>query len=430
MANPRKLPSGRWQARFPAPDRHRETFATKKEADLALFKARTALNEGIYLSPRLIPTFREVADEWIAGKSGKRPGTVAAWQTHLDLHLLPIIGAARLDRITVGMIEKQVRDVLRKKPLSTKTVNKVLTTCNAVFKLAVRRGYCVANPITAAERLGAESHELFEGITLREESGSGVQPDDVLSAPEINRLLAATSTGLYRTLVLTAAMTGARDGELFALRWSDIDFETMRIFIRRSLSWARLRTPEDNTPARPRFYEPKTETGRRSIPMAHPLAAALRVWKVQCPPSELDLVFCRLDGKPLHRSNVLRQGMYPALRRAKLRRVRGLHSLRHSFASILIEEGRPITEIQRLLGHKSPETTLRVYSHWFRHVRTNSVDSLANAIFGGGGHLVDTLGDMLPDFAVNDDRNPFISKDNMAPPGRFELPAPGLGTPR
>jgi integrase len=175
----------------------------------------------------------------------------------------------------------------------------------------------------------------------------------------------------------------------------------MRIFIRRSLSWARLRTSTDNSPVRPRFYEPKTETGRRSIPMAHPLVAALKAWKVQCPPSEFDLVLCRPDGKPLHRSNVLRQGLYPALRRAKLRRVRGLHSLRHSFAPVFIKEGRPITEIQRLLGHKSAETTLRVYSHWFRTVKTNSVISLSDAIFGGCGHFVDTLADVRPDFAVD-----------------------------
>jgi hypothetical protein len=72
----------------------------------------------------------------------------------------------------------------------------------------------VANPITAVERLQIESHELLEGTTGREESGDEVRSEDVLSAPEINRLLAAASIGLYRILILKAAMTGARDREL------------------------------------------------------------------------------------------------------------------------------------------------------------------------------------------------------------------------
>ena len=86
---------------------------------------------------------------------------------------------------------------------------------------------------------------------------------------------------------------------------------------------------------RPKFYEPKTRSGYRTMPLPAALVAMLKVWKLQSPQSEHDLVFCRLDGQPLHRSNVLRQGLYPALRRAGLRSA-NIKTLRHSYASGLI----------------------------------------------------------------------------------------------
>jgi len=60
-----------------------------------------------------------------------------------------------------------------------------------------------------------------------------------------------------------------------------------------------------------------------------------------------------------------KEGLRPALKAAKLPQV-SLHSLRHSFASALIMQGRPVTEVAALLGHSSPAITLTVYSHWFR----------------------------------------------------------------
>ena len=66
----------------------------------------------------------------------------------------------------------------------------------------------------------------------------------------------------------------------------------------------------------------------------------------------------------MHRERLLRQGFYPALRRAKLRTVT-FHSLRHSCASVLIKRGVAITDLQHHLGHANPAITLRIYSHWF-----------------------------------------------------------------
>jgi integrase len=193
-------------------------------------------------------------------------------------------------------------------------------------------------------------------------------------------MLAAAERGLYRTLLTTLAFTGMRSGEAFALRWGDceLDGASPKIFVRRSLSWARLK----GEPMRPKFYPPKTKKGLRDVRIALELAAILKRWKIQSPPSEYGLVFTTTDGQPIHRSVALRRGLWPALRRAGLRTV-NMHSLRHSFASALIAKGAPVTEVQSILGHSSPAVTLNVYSHWFHATHTSAMDAVVREILSG-----------------------------------------------
>jgi len=118
------------------------------------------------------------------------------------------------------------------------------------------------------------------------------------------------------------------------------------------------------------------------VPLAPEVVHALKVWKLQCPPSPDDLVFPGPDGRPMHRGTVLRGGLYPALRRAGLRKV-DMHSLRHSFASGLLAQGTPVTEVQRYLGHADAVITLRVYAHRLREVRTDAVARFTSGVLAG-----------------------------------------------
>ena len=331
------------------------------------------------------PTFRDVAEDWFRSKRNCRTSTLAAWRVHLDVHLLPELGDRLINQIDVATIER-LRDKLAEpepfsgaRPLAPQTVNKVLTTATAVFKLAVRRRCITHNPALDAERLRRAVPDMTPGSMLdeRHSEGEAVREEDVLSTDEVRRLLAEAEPGYYRTLFLTATLTGARSGELLGLSWDDIDLGAGKISIRRSLSWAKVRG--DFGEPSFRFNPPKTAAGYRTLPAPPELVAALRSWKITCPPSEHNLVFPGATGKPAHRSNVLRSGLYPALRRAKLRRV-DIHSLRHGFASALIERGAPVTEVQYLLGHSKPDVTLRVYSHWFKKTRTTTVADLARVV--------------------------------------------------
>ncbi len=239
-------------------------------------------------------------------------------------------------------------------------------------------GNALRTQLTELNRAPKAAQELKPG----DEGGDDlVSPDGVLSPAEVRRLLEAAQPGFDRTLFLTAFVSGAREGELFAVRWTDLELPASgpgRMYIKRSLSWAHLK----GEPGRPRFFRPKTPAGLRVIAIPSELAAALKRWKLQCPPSPDELVFPREDGKPMYRERMLRKGFYPALARARLRRVT-FHSLRHSCASAMIAAGAPVTEVQHHLGHANPAITLAVYSHWFKNVDSGgTVDRLAAAVLG------------------------------------------------
>jgi integrase len=119
----------------------------------------------------------------------------------------------------------------------------------------------------------------------------------------------------------------------------------------------------------------------RDIPLEPPLVAALRRWKLQCPPTSTDLVFPAPSGLPFHESTALRQGLYPAWKRAELPRF-SLYALRHCFASFLILKGAAVTEVAHLLGHSDPTVTLRRYARWFRQAKSEAMGALARAVCG------------------------------------------------
>jgi integrase len=190
----------------------------------------------------------------------------------------------------------------------------------AVFRSAIRRGECVTNPVDRIEPVFVAARELRGGGDESASEDDVVSPDSILSPEEIRAMLNATMSGVYRALFTTAALTGARSGELFALRWTDIEMPKdapAYISISRTVSWARLKDEE----IRPRYYQPKTKAGVRRIPISAELASELRIWKLQCPPTPDSLVFPAHDGRPIRRSNAVRHGLWPALRRAQLRQV-------------------------------------------------------------------------------------------------------------
>jgi integrase len=373
----KKLTSGWYQIDFRDRHgaRHRESFPTQKAAKAALDEKRVSVRNGEYAAPKEIPMFKAMAELWFeakkvnAGKHGRpvKETTLDHWKNHIDAYLVPAFGEFRLDQITTQAIEKKRLAWRDESKLSPITVNKLLTTTTAIFNEAVRLGAVKHNPATAAQRLGVGSVEASDS------DNAEVRPEGVYSAEELNRLIQNVDAGLCKTLIHTVAMTGMRHGEALGLQWGDIDLNAGKITVRRT--W-----PNKWRNDEPIFYVPKSKNGVREIPISGELIQALKRWKLSCPISKWDLVFPKKDGTPQDRKTVLRSALYPAIRRAEVKKL-DMHALRHSFASLLLSQGAPITEVSSYLGHADPQITLKVYSHWIPRTKTDSISRLAGSIF-------------------------------------------------
>ncbi len=371
---------GRWVLDFrdQTGARRWETYRTRDEAKAALEGRLKQVRQGVYCAPGSLPVLKDVAEQWLKSKADRRASTRYLCENHVYMHILPRLGDQRVDRITPQVIEQALRNgLLREGRLAPQTVNKILGTLSAIFEYAERHQIVERNPARLAERLRLGTAE----VTQAAPSGRDDDPHDVPSPDEVKRLLVAAEPGLFKSFFLTAALTGARSGELLALTWDDVDFDAGAIHIRRTVTWARTREDRESGVRGPRYFPPKTRSSRRTVEAPPELVAALRRWKLACPPSDLGLVFPKADGSPIDRKLLRDRGLRPAQAKADLR-VFGVHALRHFFASELIRQGYPPTEVAARLGHSSPAVTMTVYARWYRTAKSDAVANLAKALCG------------------------------------------------
>ena len=170
-----------------------------------------------------------------------------------------------------------------------------------------------------------------------------------------------------RALFLTAGLTSARRGEILGLRWSDLDFANGRIWLRRSIG------------LRGEVKTPKTRKSIRAVGMPKPLRDALEAWWKESSFREPeDFFFASPTEAPLDGSAMDSKIYKPARKRAGLPPVR-FHDLRHTCASILIEQGEHPKVISEQLGHASIAITMDRYGHLFDSARAKVSDSLERA---------------------------------------------------
>ncbi len=158
----------------------------------------------------------------------------------------------------------------------------------------------------------------------------------------------------YRALVITAAGTGLRQGELFGLTLEHVDFLARRLDVVQQLVML--------TGAQLTFGPPKTDASRRNVPLPVVVLDAMAAHLAAWPVGELGLVFTNDAGEPIRRtrfSDVWR----PAVKAAGIPKGTGFHALRHYYASLLIRHGESVKVVQARLGHASAAETLDTYSH-------------------------------------------------------------------
>ena len=155
------------------------------------------------------------------------------------------------------------------------------------------------------------------------------------------------------------------------LKWSDVDWENKQIYVQRTYTKAS-------------FFPTKTKASVRKIDLGPKVIKELKKWKLQCPKNELGLIFPNKSGKPMNYSNMVNRHFLPTLENAKLPKIR-FHDLRHTFASLLIDQGENIKYIQHQLGHSSPTVTLNVYAHLMKSTNQAAACKLEDTVFEQNG---------------------------------------------
>jgi integrase len=299
-------------------------------------------------------TFEEYACDWIASYRGRtahglRDATREDYARELGIDpatwrpFVPVRGAvAYFGRRRLAEIEprdlKRYAASVSARGVSANTVRIALAPLKALLATAVEEGLIRSNPATGL-RLTTEA--------ARPDESEGVKVK-ALTEAELYALLVQVPDE-WRLLVTLLAQAGLRVSEGLPLRWGDVDFGRRRLAIRRSLS-------------RGRIGAPKTRHGRRDVPLTAGMTQAL--WtarKAASDPSDDASIFVGGDGGLFDRSQVFRV-VKAAGKRAGVPWV-GLHTLRHSAATILFRSGWNAVQVQRFLGHHSPAFTLATYVH-------------------------------------------------------------------
>ena len=189
---------------------------------------------------------------------------------------------------------------------------------------------------------------------------------------EIARLLDAADNQRDQTLLYLTAYSGLRRGELFGLQWHDLDENTNRLQVRRSLFQGAL-------------TRPKTQHSERTVDLPEPIVVRLRVYREQYPSIGEGFVFRTKEGHPLDPDNWYKRTFVPTVKRAGLTVDVGIHSMRHSYASLLINQGESIKYVSRQLGHANINITADLYGHLFRETSVSAMERLTQRVHGASG---------------------------------------------
>jgi len=242
---------GRWEASVSLGGGKRRRFyaATRQEASRKLNEALRARADRLpLLTDRL--TVGAYLSNWLVGvKPTLRPGTWERYRQYVELHAIPVIGGIPLVRLAPEHLEKLYADRLEA-GLSPTTVGHLHAVCHRAFGEAARRGQMLRNPVDLVKRPRATRREMM-----------------ALSPEQARAFLDAARGDRYEGLYVLALTSGARQGELLALRWDAVNLDAATLTVR-----ATLRRTRDGFV----FGEPKTARSRRQIALTAVAVAALR----------------------------------------------------------------------------------------------------------------------------------------------------------
>jgi len=317
-------------------------------------------------------TVAELCERWLVTVE-RRVGTrcFVRYRQIVHQYVAPQLGTLRAEKLRPAHIEAALAawsksSIKRKRAtqlISARSVRHVFDTLKAALRWGVRMGLLVRNPVDALEAPRWEQREMK---TL-----------DLAGVAALLR--AAEGTELHLPIAVLVG-TGVRRGELFGLRWTDIDLDAGRLTVKRSV---------EMIDGRRREKPPKTTRSARTLALASFVVAALRQQKAEQSERRLFFglgrdenayVFDRADCEPTNPDS-FSWSFAELVRRAKLPKVR-LHDLRHSHATIALAAGTDLKTISAALGHSTIAVTANTYLHATEALQRSHADRIDAALSG------------------------------------------------
>mgnify|MGYP001167344284 CR=1 FL=1 len=355
----RQRPDGRWEGKYttgrdPGTGKQirRSVYAdTQEDVRKKLREVLQGLDEGTYVKPDRM-TVGSWLDTWfkVYFLPNHRASTATIYDSNIRAYLVPGLGKVQLQKLRVDQVQAFVNAQSKEKQPAS--VRKMIEVLRAALKQAVVNNLLQRNPCDGVTLPKADQKEI-EFLTSDEQ-------DELLKA------LPDTDNGRALRFVL---LTGLRASELCGLRWSDVEdgHFTVRQGIVRTKAFD---ATEGQGKTQLSIDAPKSKAGMRVIPILPEMREILQQQRKLYASRKLaagtvwedgDYVFCTTIGTPKDSAN-LRRTLKESLEKAGLRH-RGIHALRHSFATNAIRAGVDVKTLGELIGHTKAAFTIQTYVH-------------------------------------------------------------------
>ena len=331
----------------------------RKDAEKVVTQFRIDVNEGASFAPMNV---EQLAAHYKSNElPSKAYSTIESYKAFLNTHVIPRWGMQALSAIKGVEVEKWLKQLAKVDgaPASPATKAKIRNVMSALFAHAIRQGWAATNPIKSVRT-----------------SSKRLRDPEILTPDEVRALLKELQHR-ERTMVLLAASTGLRRGELIALRWRDLDFDTCTAFITKSV-WHNV---EGNT---------KTQASRKPVPVPQLVMEELKAWRGSSMyKSDDDYLFPSVSKngeQPISPDMILKRHIRPALERLKITKRIGWHSFRHGLSDLLRRNHVEIKTIQELLRHANSRITMDIYQQTVTEERRDA-QAIAFRTLSGGENL-------------------------------------------
>lgn len=341
----------------------RRNFRTKKEAQLALSRLQVDFEQN-GLKKKTEERFKDVYELWLeVYQTTVKEVTLIKTEIRFDKWILPVYGNLKMSDVTTQQCQK----IVNKWAKETDQYRLLHSSASRIFKYAINLGIITTNPLINVMMPKRKKEEITN------------ESVKVYSKEELKKLFnylnhrpATYIDDFNKTLVRFLVYSGCRISEALALNWTDIDFTGKSVIINKTLS---------HTKSGLTISSPKTENSYGVIALDDQTINILKRWQVnqrihmlkygQTNPT---MIFCG-PNKQLISHNSFYARFKHIVKNAGIPFL-GVHVTRHTHASMLLDAGASMKEIQERLRHSSITITMDVYGHLSKETKANTVDKL------------------------------------------------------